>query len=67
MHVMLDVAVNCPICGDETTVACDSEGYEAWLNGALIQNALPTLTSSERERLITGICTPCWNNSFGED
>jgi hypothetical protein len=30
----------------------------------LIQNALPSLTSDEREALMTGMCPSCWEKMF---
>jgi hypothetical protein len=39
---------------------------EAWDNGrgAFVQDAFPMLTPPERERLVTGICGPCWEALF---
>jgi hypothetical protein len=36
-------------------------------NGALIQNAFPTLLAGEREFLMTGITPELWDSMFGED
>jgi len=38
--------------------------YDAWIDGALIQNALPNLTPGEREFLMTGITDEEWDNEF---
>jgi len=67
MTDVMNVACNCPICGEATDVTVSAVGYANWIDGELIQNALPTLTSSEREALITGICDTCWDLSFGEE
>ena len=32
-----------------------------------IQKALPNNTAEEREMLITGICSKCWDELFSED
>lgn len=53
--------VYCPICHETTNVTVSIAGYRAWLNGALIQKAMPELTAAERERLISGICPKCWD------
>jgi hypothetical protein len=36
------------------------EDYMAWQNGALIQNAMPYLSSDDREFLMTGITAEEW-------
>lgn len=41
--------------------------YDNWkTSGALIQNALPHLTSDEREFLLTGSTPEEWDTAFGE-
>ena len=65
---MITVATpRCMLCGQSGIVMADELGLEAWQGGVLIQDALPTLTSSQREQLMTGIHDECWNNAFGED
>ncbi len=55
----------CPLCGCEHNMSFDKEALEAgmtaWKNGALIQNAFPSFTPSQREFLLTGICDCCWD------
>ena len=43
------------------------EQIELWQNGALIQNAMPHLTASEREFLMTGITDSEWDDAFGDE
>lgn len=64
---MITVAVECPFCGCVNFINVSVEGYTAWKNGELIQNALPELSADEREMLISGICSDCWNGMFGEE
>ena len=59
------VSTTCPICGEHEHVIVPLDGYLAWNKGALIQDALPTLSADEREQLMTGICPSCWDTSFG--
>lgn len=54
----------CPRCHRFNTLQVSTTGYAAWKAGALIQEALPLLTPSEREALKTGICNKCWINSL---
>lgn len=61
----ITVATTCPMCGDTAILSLPEAGYEAWQNGAMIQNALPDLDADDRERLISGICPSCWDKMFG--
>jgi uncharacterized OB-fold protein len=61
----LELVTQCPDCGTISLVSVpDDGGYERWLKGDLIQNALPTLKAGDREKLITGICPKCWAKIF---
>ena len=63
---MMFVEIVCPFCGHKHYVFCSEIGYENWLNGELIQRALPELTPTEREQLISQICPSCQEEVFGE-
>ena len=56
----------CPWCKKEHSITVEQDdlanGIERLANGALIQDAFPTFTSSQREFLMTGICDKCWNS-----
>ena len=60
------VAITCPFCGEDYAVEVDLAQYEAWQNGKLIQNAMPDLTPTEREQLISGLCPQCQAEMFGD-
>lgn len=49
------------------TLNLDINDYTAWQNGKLIQNAMPYLTSEEREFLMTGITPAEWHELFKND
>ena len=61
-----NVAMTCVFCGKFHLVEVDLEQLEAWRNGELIQNAMPDLTPTEREQLISGLCPKCQAKMFGE-
>jgi hypothetical protein len=42
----------------------DPIDYQKWVDGALIQDALPYLTADEREFLMTGITPDQWKKMF---
>ena len=62
----IDVLMICPLCGEDHTVEVNLTQYEAWQNGELIQNAMPDLTPTEREQLISGFCPKYQAKIFGE-
>jgi hypothetical protein len=71
MHKVVDVESTtvivenvCPFCGDIGQVKVSKSGYEAWQQGAFIQEAFPNLSPNCRELLMTGICPTCWDKSF---
>ena len=62
----IDIEITCTFCGTEHAVEVDLAKFEAWQNGELIQNAMPDLTFTEREQLISGLCPKCQAKAFGE-
>jgi hypothetical protein len=40
------------------------EQIEAWERGELIQNAMPNLTDSQREFIMTGVTDEEWDDEF---
>lgn len=44
-----------------------NNSYNAWKSGMLIQEAFPTLTTDQREFLMTGITPDEWTQFFGEE
>ena len=61
------VSRNCPFCGKYWEVEVSEADYWNWKNGELVQNAFPYLNANDREIFISGICSECWDNMFGED
>ena len=59
--------MTCPFCGKKHTVVVEEEGFRKWQEGELIQKALPSLSATEREQLISNICPTCQGSIFGED
>ena len=61
----IDVSNRCPMCGKLHSVEVNLSAYEKWQNGELIQNAMPNLSATEREQLISGFCPDCQEKIFG--
>lgn len=62
-----EIVVHCGQCGDRCSIVVPLEGFYAWKRGELIQNALPNLTPSERELLISQTCDGCWGGLGGRE
>ena len=55
-----------PFNGEVNTLNIDvtDEQVQAYMDGALIQNAFPHLTAGEREFIKTGITEEAWEEMF---
>ena len=62
----INVEIICPFCGTEHSVEVNLTEFENWLHGELIQRAMPDLTRTEREQLISRMCPKCQAEVFGE-
>jgi hypothetical protein len=58
---------NCVITGKQYSVTVLKANYEKWLEGMLIQDALPDLPTEDREFLISGISPDGWKILMGEE
>ena len=59
------VQIECPFCGNLHSVSVDADGFNAWADGAPIQDALPNLSVTEREQIISCLCPDCQKDIFG--
>jgi len=59
----LTVVAVCSNCHKSFNIKVNYEGYNTWKsgNGPVIQRAMPYLTAEERELLMGGMCTECWD------
>jgi endogenous inhibitor of DNA gyrase (YacG/DUF329 family) len=63
----LRVGLNCPFCGKTHFVDVNDSEYKIWQAGALIQKAMPQLSATEREQLISHMCPKCQADFYGEE
>lgn len=61
----IEIVCTCPFCGKFHSVMVNEEAYKNWLDGELIQRAMPDLTPTEREQLISNLCPACQLKVFG--
>ena len=59
----VSIKVDCK-CGYTDTYVLDKQAYNRWINGQLIQNVFPELSANDREMLISGHCSKCWQELF---
>lgn len=52
----------CPICDKKQTIKVREIDYTRWQQGTVIQRAFPYLGDADRELILTGMCTECWDN-----
>jgi hypothetical protein len=64
---MSEFSVQCWKCNGDHVIMADERDVCDWQDGELIQDALPYLTASEREMLISGTCDDCWQKMFPVD
>ena len=48
-------------------IDCTKEELENWKSGMLIQNAMPNVSTDDREFIMTGITSDEWNKLFEEE
>lgn len=58
----------CFVCGKNGEVEnVPIAAYYKWKQGAFIQNALPMLSNGDREQLLTGTHSECFDKMFPPD
>jgi hypothetical protein len=64
----VDITRVCPKCGEPSYLKkVPTEGFMAWQAGASVQRALPDLTVDQREVLMTGYHSECFDLDTVED
>ncbi len=64
---MITLEIVCPFCGGFHFVNVFENALNLYEDGALIQDAFPNLSATEREQIISGICPQCQESIFGGD
>ena len=57
----------CRLCRKDNSIVVPSQGLWDWEHGSHVQDAFPSLSSDEREVLVSGMHTDCWDTLFGDD
>ncbi len=64
-NMRVNVIGNCVFCNRSWAVEVNQTDLERYEDGALVQNAFPYLTATERECIISGMCPACQDKIFG--
>lgn len=57
----------CVITGKEVSVTVPAKELYAYRQGALIQEAMPSVSASNREFLMSGMSSEAWDKTFKDD
>jgi hypothetical protein len=58
----------CPNCHKTEEVVVSNDKYDRWQSGEHVQDVWPEFTPTQREQLITGICSDeCWEEYLGPE
>jgi hypothetical protein len=65
----MNITRTSPVTGKENTMYIDvcREQMDSWMNGMLIQKAMPNISADEREFIMTGSTPEDWDTMFGEE
>ena len=64
---MITISNVCPICDKFYQMEVPFAGFVRYENGTLVQKAFPNLSPTERECLISGLCTSCQAKIFKDE
>lgn len=59
--------VYCYVCSSYTELVLPLENYHRWRNKEYIQNAFPYLNPSQREIIVSGTHSDCFDKLFKEE
>ena len=54
----------CCVCDKFEVLTLNRQAVESWQEGEYIQNAFPDMSDGERELLISGTHSECWDKLF---
>jgi hypothetical protein len=61
------ITTTCPLCRKEQVIEVPAQGWWDWNHRTSIQVAFPGLTEDQREALVTGIDSACWDKVTAEE
>ena len=67
MSETVELSIKCRRCEKHHKLRIPRENYNRWIDGEVIQSALPMLTANQRELLISKTCGVCFDKMFGKE
>jgi len=64
---MKNITNCCLFCGVSKSILVEADHFDAWQCGVLAQDAMPNLTISDREFLISKVCPTCFDSMTESD
>ncbi len=61
------LVITCTSCGKDHHFDVATDSFESWTRGAFIQDAMPDLSSNDREMFISGMCGECFDKMFPDE
>jgi len=56
------IAIQCCVCGQWIALRLDKDDLDRHLHrGVLVQDAMPYLSASDRELVLSRLCESCWS------
>jgi hypothetical protein len=59
--------VYCYPCSSYTTLILPFRNFHSWRNGEYVQNAFPYLSPAQREMIVSGTHSKCFDELFKEE
>lgn len=59
--------LKCQGCQKRKSIEVEDEAFDNWTKGTLVQKAFPELSVGDREMLISGLCSECFDELFPPD
>lgn len=61
----VELVITCPYCGCDHFVEVSERDWECYESGALAEVCFPYLSTTEREQIISHVCSSCQTKIFG--
>jgi hypothetical protein len=62
IHPKQALRVTCHRCSKDYVLTVRTSEYQAWMDGALLQDAMPSLNRTKRKLLVDGVCMDCYDH-----
>jgi hypothetical protein len=66
MKFPISIGFECPMCGEYHMLTVEMKQYLEYQSGALVQDAFPHMSPTDRERFMSGLCPDCQKKIFVE-